>query len=155
MLPKYVNTRPVSFIFVTCSSKDIDALPYVHIHVCSLRWSVAWHDLLWLSDAIRLHRALSALANVMTCCVTALRHYLNQCWFTIIKIQWYLSDCNFTRDIWVCMYLMKKIVLHVLATAVYTVELINHNFIYSAFAFQRICCVFCFKRGASFEHQYI
>ena len=33
----------------------------------------------------------------MACCLTAPSHYLNQCWLTISKVQWHLSQGNFTR----------------------------------------------------------
>ena len=39
-------------------------------------------DSLWPSDAIW-HRSGSALAQVMTCCLMAPSHYLNQCWLII------------------------------------------------------------------------
>ena len=35
------------------------------------------------SDVIWRHRTWSILAQVMTCCLTAPSHYLNQCWRTI------------------------------------------------------------------------
>ena len=35
---------------------------------------------LWPSDAIWRERSGSTLAQVMACCLTAPRHYLNQCW---------------------------------------------------------------------------
>ena len=38
------------------------------------------------SDAIWWHRSGSTLAQVMACCLTAPRHYLNQCWFIISKV---------------------------------------------------------------------
>ena len=53
---------------------------------------------LWPSDAIWQQRSGSTLAQVMTCCLTAPSHYLNQCWLIISKVQWHSSECNFTRD---------------------------------------------------------
>ena len=38
------------------------------------------------SDAIWRQRSGSTLAQVMTCCLTAPSHYLNQCWLIIIKV---------------------------------------------------------------------
>ena len=52
---------------------------------------------LWPSDAIWRQRSGSTLAQVMACCLTAPSHYLNQCWL-INKVQWHLSEGNFTTD---------------------------------------------------------
>ena len=37
--------------------------------------------------------------QVMACCLTALSHYLNQCWLIITKVLWCSSEGNFTWDI--------------------------------------------------------
>ena len=37
-------------------------------------------------------RTESTLAQVMACCLTAQRHYLNQCWLIINKILWHSSE---------------------------------------------------------------
>ena len=44
------------------------------------------------SDAIWRQRTGSTLAQVMACCLSAPSHYLNQCWFIIIKVQWCSSE---------------------------------------------------------------
>ena len=44
---------------------------------------------LWPSDAIWRQRSGTRLAQVMACCLTAPRHYLNQCWFTISNVHWH------------------------------------------------------------------
>ena len=44
------------------------------------------------SDAIWRHRSGSTLAQVMACCLTALSHYLNQCWLIISKVLWHSSE---------------------------------------------------------------
>ena len=54
---------------------------------------------LGLSDTIWRHKSGSTLAQVMACCLTAPSHCLNQCWLFISEIQWYSSECNFTRDV--------------------------------------------------------
>ena len=41
---------------------------------------------LWPRDAIWRHRSGSTLAQVMACCLTALSHYLNQCWLIISEV---------------------------------------------------------------------
>ena len=46
---------------------------------------------IWPGDAIWLHKTGSALAQVVTCCMTALSRNLNQCCFIISKVQWHLS----------------------------------------------------------------
>ena len=53
---------------------------------------------LWPSDTIWRHKSGSSLAQVMTSCLTAPSHYLNQCWLLISKVQWHSSQYNFTRD---------------------------------------------------------
>ena len=45
---------------------------------------------LWHGDAISQHRSGSTLAHVMTCCLTAPSHYLNQWSFLINEVLWYL-----------------------------------------------------------------
>ena len=41
--------------------------------------------------------ASSTLTQVMTCCLMAPSHYLNQCWLIIKGLMWDSSDSNFTR----------------------------------------------------------
>ena len=53
---------------------------------------------LWPSDAIWRQKSGSTLARVMACCLTAPRHYLNQCWLILSTDQWRLSKGNFTTD---------------------------------------------------------
>ena len=43
-------------------------------------------------EAIWRQRSGSTLAQVMACCLTASRHYLNQCWLIITKVQWCSSE---------------------------------------------------------------
>ena len=33
---------------------------------------------------------------LIACCMMALGHHLNQCWFLIIKVLWYSSECVFS-----------------------------------------------------------
>ena len=51
------------------------------------------------NDAICWQRSGSTLAQVMACCLTAPSHYLNQCWLSIRKVQWYSYEDNFRSDI--------------------------------------------------------
>ena len=53
---------------------------------------------LWPSDAIWRQRSRSTLAQVMACCLTAPRHYLNQCLLIIDEVQWLSYSDNFTKD---------------------------------------------------------
>ena len=41
----------------------------------------------------------STLVQAMTCCLTALSHYLNQCWIIITKVLWHSCECIFTGNI--------------------------------------------------------
>ena len=50
------------------------------------------------SDVIRRKRSRPTLAHAMVCYLTALSHYLIQCWLIINKVRWYSSEGNFTRD---------------------------------------------------------
>ena len=65
--------------------------PFIRCFVSSL-FCIYWFVLnsLWRSDAIWRHRTGSTLAQVMTCCLTAPNHYLDQCWRIISRIQWHL-----------------------------------------------------------------
>ena len=42
----------------------------------------------------------SILAQVMTCCLMAPSHYLNQYWLVISKVLWHSSEGNFTGNTW-------------------------------------------------------
>ena len=44
---------------------------------------------LWASDAIWWHRSGSTLVQVKARCLTAQRHYLNQCQLVISEVQWH------------------------------------------------------------------
>ena len=44
-----------------------------------------WVNPLWSSNAIWWHRFEAILVEVMACCLTALSHYLNQCWLFTSK----------------------------------------------------------------------
>ena len=39
----------------------------------------------------------STLAQVIACCLTALTHYLNQCWLIIREVPWHSSGCIIMR----------------------------------------------------------
>ena len=49
------------------------------------------------SDATWHHRSWWAVVQVMTCCLTAPSHYLNQCWLIISKVLWHSLEGNLTR----------------------------------------------------------
>ena len=49
------------------------------------------------SHVIWQQRSRSTLARVIVCCLTAISHYLNQCWLIIIRVLWHLPQDNFTR----------------------------------------------------------
>ena len=51
----------------------------------------------WPNDAIWLHCSGSTLAQVMAWWLTALSHYLNQCWLIIKVFPWHSPENNFTR----------------------------------------------------------
>ena len=43
------------------------------------------------------HRLRSELVQLMTCCLLATSHYLNQCWLTTMEILGKTSDWNFSK----------------------------------------------------------
>ena len=49
------------------------------------------------SDTIWRHKSGSTLAQVMTCCLTAPSHNLNQCWLIISKVRWHSYEVNLTK----------------------------------------------------------
>ena len=66
--------------------------------MCHKKSIIRWNSL-WPSDAIWWQGSRSTLIQVMTCCLTAPSHYLNQCWFINTKVQWCLSEDNFAWDV--------------------------------------------------------
>ena len=76
---------------------------------------------LWPGDTIWRHRAGSALAQVMACCLSAPCQYLNQCWFIINEVLCYSLCCqpkpstNWNLLHWVCMWLCSFYVCDLLA----------------------------------------
>ena len=67
------------------------------IALFSLPWLVPdahEFNVLWSGDAIR-QRSGSTWAQVMTCCLMAPSHYLNQCWLLISGALWCSLDSNF------------------------------------------------------------
>ena len=50
----------------------------------------------WPSDTIWLHISGSTLVQVMTCCLMAPRHYLNQRSLIISEVPWHEPERNFT-----------------------------------------------------------
>ena len=61
--------------------------PDLLTHICGTRGR--WVNSLWPCDAIWWQRSGSTL--------TAPSHYLNQCWLIVSKVQWHLSEGNFTK----------------------------------------------------------
>ena len=63
--------------------------------------NVPWYimfNTMWPSDAIWWHRSVSIVVQLMACCLMPPSHYLNQCWLTVNKVMWHLSESNFIRD---------------------------------------------------------
>ena len=85
---------------IFCSNPSMNFLAFYltnlsdHIYVgfkmlrCTYFWRSSFNAL-WPSDAIWRQRSGSTLAQVMTCCLTAPSHYLNQCWLIISEVQWH------------------------------------------------------------------
>ena len=69
----------------------------------SFKWNVAYSlfrycfNSLWPDDAIWRYGTRSILAQVMTCCLTAPSHHLNQCWLIIREVLWHWAGCIIIR----------------------------------------------------------
>ena len=68
-------------ILITPTSKQQDSLPQGRRHDNAIK---------------RKHfpRYRPFVVRVMTCCLTAPSHYLNQCWLTVNEVLWHLFHCN-------------------------------------------------------------
>ena len=72
----------------------------IHFHSRKCIWNVVCKmaavlyrvKSLWPGDAIWRHGTRSTLAQVMTCCLTAPSHYLDQCWLVIVEVPWHSSQ---------------------------------------------------------------
>ena len=76
-------------------------LKLVLIYCHFLTWSMipVVFNSSWRSDVIWRQRPESVLARIMSCCLTAPSHYLNQCLRITSKVQWHSPEGDFTRDI--------------------------------------------------------
>ena len=70
------------------------------VGICAIiRWHMQLRGInsVWPSDAIWRHRSGLTLAQVMACCLTALSHYLSQCWLITSKVHWQSFEGNFKK----------------------------------------------------------
>ena len=75
-----------AFKNITSTSNKHQFLINLNIGTCNIHTQL--HNSLWPSDAIWRHRSWSTLAQVMTGCLMAPSHYLNQCWLIINEVIW-------------------------------------------------------------------
>ena len=77
----------------------VDGKPAVQV-LAWCRWATShYFNSLRPSDTtIWRHRSRSTLAQVMTCCLTAPSHYLNQCWLIISKVLQHSPEGNFAGN---------------------------------------------------------
>ena len=61
----------------------------IHCFLKCVMISTLRFNLWWPSDAIWRQRSGPTFAQVMSCCLRAPSHYLNQCWLIISEIQWH------------------------------------------------------------------
>ena len=80
-----------------CNANYTDVISSMYHWLCIGRWQSNGISSIWPWDTIWWHRSGSTLAQVMACCLTALSHYLNQCWF-FGRIQWHSAEGNVIRD---------------------------------------------------------
>ena len=73
-------------------------LPDSLTHICGTRGR--WVNGLWSSVAMRQHKSVSTLAQVLACCLRAPSHYLDQYWFIINMALWHSpEEDNFTQNV--------------------------------------------------------
>ena len=85
------NTHEILIKISWLSSEAL--FPSVQEFLKLLTWYHLFHpwlpttiNTLWSSDAIWCNRSGSTLVQVMTCCLAAPSHYLNQCWLIINSV---------------------------------------------------------------------
>ena len=85
--------------FDRCNEKKCKKNLHTIFQLWAYRWFMKWVcNSLWPSDAKWRHRSESTSVQVMTCCLTAPSHYLNQCWLIIRGTLWNSHGSNFTRN---------------------------------------------------------
>ena len=84
----------------------------------------------------------STLVQVMTCCLTAPNHYLNQCWQEIIihEANWHLAEGNFTETV-VCHSLQRVWKLQILTNSLWPSDAIWRHRSGSTLALVMACCL--------------
>ena len=83
-------------MWFSCIISNNIAVSKIWIPQSVVQWF--YFNSLWPSDAIRRQGTESTLAQGMTCCLTTPSHYLKQCLLILSKVQWHLSEGNFTKD---------------------------------------------------------
>ena len=63
-----------------------------------VRYGTRHMNSLWHSDVVWWHRSGSILALEIVCCLTAPRHYLNQCQLLMSEVHWHSPECDFTAS---------------------------------------------------------
>ena len=87
-----LSFRPPQFVY-TYKDWTTQLVCHVKISVAiSFLQCIHLTNSLGPSDAIWRWRSWSTLVQVMTCCLTAPSHYLNQCWLIISKFLWHSSE---------------------------------------------------------------
>ena len=108
----FTQTDICHWSVVMCVGKWNRYYEIIHLDIdLYVLWRIqTWSPLFWLQKSMYLrflrspiiwmisHDCWSTLAQIMTCCLTAPSHYLNQCWQIICEILWHSSDGSFTRN---------------------------------------------------------
>ena len=84
------------FVFTKKNSAPIRVSRFLYLTVITI-WYVSFFPYvksLWPSDAIWRHRAGSTLVDVIPCCLSASRPYLNQCWLITNMVVWHSPEDN-------------------------------------------------------------
>ena len=84
-LTTYSTTALVSVIYKLCrKNKSLSSTPFWCKKIIeNANTFLCFFNSLQLSDATWWHKSPSALSQITTCCLTAPRHYLHQCWLII------------------------------------------------------------------------
>ena len=87
----WCHSYKIVCLFETCRQQSLVVIDRRAI----LSWSF---NSLWSKDVIWRHRSGSILVQVMSCCLVAPSHYLNQCWLILKGDMWPSPESNFTKS---------------------------------------------------------
>ena len=88
----------IIIIKIICRYQCIICWKLEHTHQINGQiWCIAF-NLLWTSDAIWRHCPGSTLAQILTCWLKALNHYLHYYWVLVREVLWHSPESNITTS---------------------------------------------------------